>query len=114
MVRILITWAAYSLIIILLSEIIPGIEVSSFGSAMIAIIIIGLVNAVLKPILSFITLPINILSLGLVSLIINALLFMLAGHITPGFSVEGFWSALFGSVLLAVLSIPVNMLSKNK
>ncbi len=106
----LLRWLAYALAIILISYIIPGIEVSGFGSALIAIIIIGLVNAFIRPIVDFITLPINILTLGLFSLIINALLLMLAGYLSPGFEVEGFWSAFFGAILLAILSVPINMI----
>jgi len=108
MVNILLRWLLYSLIIIFIAWLIPGISVSSLQSAFIAIVIIGLINAVIKPLVYLITLPINLLTLGLFSFVINALLLMLAGQLTPGFAVEGFWSALLGSLILSVLSVPVN------
>lgn len=101
-------WFLYSLIILFIAWLIPGISVSGLGSALIAILIIGLINAILKPLVYFVTLPINLLTLGLFSLVINALLFMLAGYLTPGFSVNGFWSALLGSLILSAVSVPVN------
>ena len=101
-------WVLYSLAIMLIAWLLPGISVSSFWAALLVIIIMGLLNMFLRPILLFITLPINFLTLGLFSFVLNALLFMLAGYIAPGFSVDGFWSALLGSLSLALLSIPIN------
>ena len=104
----LLRWLLYSLVILFIAWLIPGISVSGIQSALIAIVIIGLINAILKPLVYLITLPINLLTLGLFSLVINALLFMLAGYLTPGFNVEGFWSALLGSLILSALSVPIN------
>ncbi len=112
MLYMLLRWFLYSLIILFIAWLIPGIHVSGIQSALIAIVIIGLINAVLKPLVYLITLPINLLTLGLFSLVINALLFMLASHLTPGFNVEGFWSALLGSLILSALSIPINKIGK--
>ena len=81
---IILRWLCYALAIIFVSWVIPGIEVSSFLNAMFAVIIIALINTFIKPLLQIITLPVNILTLGLFSLVINALLLMLAGYITPG------------------------------
>lgn len=108
MVYTILRWLLYSLVILFIAWLIPGISVSGIQSALIAIVIIGLINAILKPLVYLIALPINLLTLGLFSLVINALLFMLAGYLTPGFSVEGFWSALLGSLILSALSIPIN------
>lgn len=83
-------------------------EVDNFLSAMFVCIILALVNAFVKPLLQIITLPVTILTMGLFTLVINALMFMLAGWITPGFEVEGFLSALLGSLLLSLFSIGVN------
>ena len=77
-------------------------------SAMFVCIIIALINTFIKPLLQLITLPINILTLGLFSLVINALMLMLAGWIAPGFEVEGFLSALFGSLLLSLFALGVS------
>ena len=101
-------WLLYTLALIFTSWVVPGIEVSSFLNAMFVVVIIALINTFIKPLLQIITLPINILTLGLFSLVINALLLMLAGYITPGFEVEGFLSALFGSLLLSLFALGIS------
>ncbi len=101
-------WVAYSLSIIFVSWVVPGIDVENFISAMLVCIIIALINTFIKPLLEIITFPINILTLGLFSLIINALLLMLAGAIAPGFEVEGFLSAFVGSILLSVFALGIS------
>ena len=108
MINILIRWVVYAILIIFVSWIVPGIEVDNFISAMLLCIIIALINTFIKPLLQLITLPINILTLGLFSLVINALMLMLAGWIAPGFEVEGFLSALFGSLLLSLFALGVS------
>ncbi len=104
----LLRWVIYSLIIVFIAWIIPGIEVESFWAAMLVSVVLALINAFIKPVLEFISIPINFLTLGLFSLVINALLFMLAGAITPGFEVEGFLSAILGSLILALASVGVS------
>lgn len=101
-------WLLYALAIIFVSWVVPGIEVSSFLNAMFVVVIIALINTFIKPLLQIITLPINILTLGLFSLVINALLLMLAGYVTPGFVVDGFLSALIGSVLLSLFALGIS------
>ncbi len=101
-------WIAYSLAIMLIAWIIPGISVSSFWAALLVVVIMGLINMFVRPILTFITLPINFLTLGLFTFVLNALLLMLAGYVAPGFTVNGFLNALLGSLLLSLLSIPIN------
>ncbi len=113
MVRILLRWLVYALLIIFVAWIIPGISVDGFLSALLVAVVIGLINIFVKPILKFLTFPINFITFGLFSLILNALLFMLAGAITPGFEVEGFLSALFGSILLSLLSYGVMRLDNS-
>ena len=78
MINILIRWVVYAILIIFVSWIVPGIEVDNFISAMFVCIIIALINTFIKPLLQLITLPVNILTLGLFSLVINALMLMLA------------------------------------
>lgn len=104
MLTMFLRWIIYALLIIFISWIIPGISVNNFLSAMLACVVIAFVNIFLKPFLELISLPVNILTLGIFSLIINALLFMLIGALTPGFEVDGFWSAFFGSILLSILA----------
>ena len=110
----LLRWFLFALVIMLIAWILPGISVSSIWTALVVVLIIGLINIFIKPILTFITLPINVLTLGLFSLVVNALLFMLVGYLSPGFSVDGFWNALWGSLILAVLSWPINKIGDNQ
>ena len=98
-------WIALALAVMFVGWVIPGITISSFWTAMIASVVIALVNIVIKPILIFLTLPINILTLGLFVLVINALLFMFVAYLVPGVEVDGFWSAFLGALILSLLSI---------
>ena len=105
-----IKWLALSLIIMFIGWIVPGITISSFATALIASIAIAFVNIVIKPVLVILTLPINILTLGLFILVINALLFMFVAYIIPGIEVDGFWSAFIGALLLSILSLGLSWL----
>ena len=103
-------WIALALAVMFVGWVIPGITISSFWTAMIASIVIAFVNVVIKPILIFLTLPINILTLGIFVLVINALLFMFVAHLVPGVEVDGFWSAFLGALILSLLSIGLSWL----
>ena len=92
-----------AVVVLVLSWLLPGIHLSGFGSAVITVAVLAIVNAFLRPIVEFLTLPINILTLGLFSFVINALLIMLVSALVPGFVVESFWWALLFSVLLALV-----------
>ena len=105
---ILVRWICFALALIFTAWLIPGIEVSSFLSAMLACVIIALINTFIKPVIEFISLPLNFLTIGLFSFVINALLLMLAGYITPGFEVEGFLSALLGSIVLSLFALGIS------
>ena len=107
MTKLLIKWVAFAFVVMFVAWLIPGVEVENFLTAMIATVVIVFVNAFIKPILKLLTLPINILSLGLFTLVINALLFMFVAYVVPGVSVDGFLSALLGSIVLAILSVGV-------
>lgn len=104
----LLRWLLFALAIMLTAWLIPGIEVASFPSALLVAVIMALINIFIRPLIVFITLPINLLTLGLFTLVINALLFMLAGYIAPGFAVDGFLSAFLGSIVLAFLGLIIN------
>ncbi|HIU92869.1 MAG: phage holin family protein [Candidatus Gastranaerophilaceae bacterium] len=105
---ILVRWICFALALIFTAWVIPGIEVSSFLSAMFACVIIALINTFVKPVLQLVTLPINFLTVGLFSFVLNALLLMLAGWITPGLEVDGFLSALLGSIVLSIFSVGIS------
>ena len=106
----LLKWLALSLASMFVGWVVPGITISSFVTALVASVVIALVNLVIKPVLVFLTLPINILTLGLFILIINALLFMFVAYLIPGVEVDGFWSAFLGALLLSILSFGISSL----
>ena len=82
----------------------PGIKVTGFGAALIAPIVIGLVNATIGLVLKILTFPLTLLTFGIFLLVINALMLQLASVLVPGFDVAGFWSAFFGAIVLSVVS----------
>lgn len=103
-------WFINAAVLMLIPYLIASVRVDSFGVALLAALVIGLVNAVLRPLAILITLPINILTLGLFIFVINALLFQLAAHLVPGFWVAGFWAAFFGALLYSLISYGVGAL----
>ncbi|OGG08539.1 hypothetical protein A2154_00975 [Candidatus Gottesmanbacteria bacterium RBG_16_43_7] len=95
------------------SYLVTGIQLSNFTSALLAAFFIGIINAVLKPVLMLLTLPINLLTFGLFSFIVNAGLLILASRLTPGFEVMSFSAALIGSLVLSVVSTILNALVRS-
>lgn len=87
-----------------------GISVTSAGVAILAAIILGFINAFLKPFLFFVTLPVNILSLGLFTLVINAFMLKVVDWFLPGFTVKGFLTAIFGALTISVVSTIISLL----
>jgi putative membrane protein len=85
-------------------RLLPGVVIDSFGTSLVVALILSLVNAIIKPVLVILTLPINIMTLGLFSLVINAVMILLVDGMVAGFSVEGFWTALLFSLVLSVIS----------
>jgi putative membrane protein len=100
----LIRWAVLTFTILTISNVVPGVTVDSVWAAIVAAMVLGLVNTLLKPIITFVTFPINLLTFGLFSLVINAGLILLVSDIVPGFEVEGFWIALLFSILFSLAS----------
>ena len=105
MLSLLLRWVLNAAALLAVAYIYPGVQVESFVSAAIAALVLGLVNAVIRPILVLLTLPVTILTLGLFIFVINALLFWFVAEIVKGFSVTGFMAALIGSVLYSVLTL---------
>jgi putative membrane protein len=97
-------WLILTFSIIATSYLIDGIQVSGFVSAFFAAAILGILNAFFRPILLILTLPVNILSLGLFTFVINAIVLMMVSGMISGFEVYGFWSAVFGSLLISLVS----------
>jgi len=101
-------WLTLTVAIILSAYLLDGIRISGFLSAFFAAAILGILNAFFRPIALLLTLPINILSLGLFTFIINALMLKLASGLIPGFDVYGFWTAIFGSLIISIISWLLN------
>ena len=102
--RLLIRWVALTVSILTVSYLLDGIEVSSFWSALFAAAALGVLNAFVRPVLLVLTLPINFLTLGIFTFVINALLLLLVSAIIPGFDVNGFWTAIFGAILISIIN----------
>ena len=94
----------------IVAYIIPGVHVTSWVGALVAAFVLGIVNAILRPILIVLTLPVQILTLGLFTFIINGLLFWWVGHWGIGLVVDGFWTAVLGAIVLGVVSYLLSML----
>ena len=102
--RLLAVWVINALALLLVAYLLKGIHVNVFGSALIAALVLGLVNTLIRPILVILTLPVTLLTLGLFIFIINALLFLFVGNLLAGFQVASFGAALLGSILYSVIS----------
>ena len=103
--RLLLHWIISSVSLIIVAYLLPGIRLDGFGTALLAPIVIGLVNATLGLVLKILTLPLTVLTLGLFWLVVNALMLQLAAYLLPGFSVAGFWWAFFGAIVLSIVSM---------
>ena len=103
--RLLVHWFVSSLSLMIVAYLFPGISLDGAGAAILAPIVIGLVNATVGFFLKIVTLPLTILTLGLFWLVVNALMLQLAGYLVPGFYVAGFWSAFFGAIVLSIVSL---------
>src|SRR4051812_44158402 len=93
-----------ALALMLTAYLLPGFKVSSFGSALIAAFVIGIANAIIRPILLILTLPLNIISLGLFTFVVNGIVLKLCASMVPNFEIEGLGTAILGSVILTLVS----------
>jgi putative membrane protein len=105
---IIIRWLITTLAIVIVPHLISGVRIDSFGTALAAAAILGIFNALVRPILIILTLPLTIVTLGVFILVINALLFQLAGAIVSGLHIDSFWSAFLGSLIVTLVSWCVN------
>jgi putative membrane protein len=103
-VHLIVVWFVSALALWIVAQIIPGIRVRDFGSALIAAAVIAVVNTIAGPVLKFFALPLIFLTLGLFLFVVNAILLKLASVFTPGFEVHGLFSAILGSIVLTVLN----------
>lgn len=100
----ILVWILNAVALLVVAYLLPGITVSSFGAALVAALVLGLLNTVIKPLLILLTLPLTIVTLGLFLLVLNALVFWLAGSILKGFQVDGFWWAVIGAIVYSIVS----------
>src|SRR5687768_18523679 len=110
MLRLLIVWLINTLALAAVAYLMPSVGIASAGAAILAALVLGLVNAIIRPVLVLLTLPVTVLTLGLFIFVINALLFWFVGSILEGFHVQGFWSALIGSILFSIVSWLLSLL----
>src|SRR3989338_11044424 len=98
--KLVLRWLFSAAALMLLPYVIAGISVQSFYSALVAALILGLINSLIRPVLLLLTLPVNVLTLGLFTLVINTFLFWLAATVVKGFNVADFWSAFWGALIM--------------
>ena len=108
MMGLVVRWLVLTVAVVIASYLISGIEVSSFFSAFFAAAILGVLNTFFRPILLILTLPINIITLGLFTFVINAFLLKMVSGVISGFQVHGFWSAVFGALVISVVNWLLN------
>jgi putative membrane protein len=104
MIRLLLVWLINTVALVAVAYLMPSIQVSSFGAALVAALVLGLVNAVVRPVLVLLTLPVTILTLGLFIFVLNGLLFWMVGTWLEGFEVGGFWSGVLGAIVFSLMS----------
>jgi putative membrane protein len=110
---ILITWLINAVALFMLPYLMHSIKVDSFATALVAALILALVNTLIRPVLVLLTLPVTLLTLGLFIFVINGLLFWLVANFVQGFHVAGFWSAVGGAILYSIISWVLSSLLKN-
>ena len=107
--KIIVRWLLLAAALLLVAHLYPGVQVTSFGSAMIAAFVLGLFNTLLRPLLVLLTLPVTILTLGLFLFIINALMFYFAASVLQGLHVNGFAAALIGSLIYSLCGMVIDV-----
>jgi putative membrane protein len=108
MVKLLVKWLLSAAALLFVAYLYSGVQVKTFTAALVAALVIGLLNAVLRPILVVLTLPVTVVTLGLFLFVINALMFWAAAGLLPGFYVNGFLAALIGSLLYSLIGLVID------
>jgi putative membrane protein len=104
LLRLVVVWLINTLALLAVSYLMPSVQVSSFGAALVAALLLGLVNAFVRPLAVLISLPLTVLTLGLFLLVVNAAMLGLTALLVPGFHVAGFWPAFWGAVVVSITS----------
>ena len=112
--RLILRWILNAVALMLIPEVLTSIHVENYAAALLSALLLGFVNAIVRPLLILITLPITILTLGLFTLVINALMFWLVSNLVQGFVVPDFWTAFWGALLYSVLTWMVSLALSDK
>jgi len=107
--KLIIRWLLLAAALLLVAHLYSGVQVASFGSAMIAALVLGLLNTLVRPLLVLLTLPVTLLTLGLFLFVINALMFWAAASVLDGFNVSGFGAALIGSLIYSLAGVVIDV-----
>jgi len=111
MMYLLLNWLLSALSLLIVCHVVPGFQVASFGTALVAALVVGFFNATIGLLLKIVTFPLTIVTLGLFLFVVNALMLMLASKLVEGFSVSSFGSALLGAIVLAVVHLILRRLA---
>lgn len=111
--RMLLNWIMSTIAVAITAYLLPGVVISGFIPALVAALVIGIINVILRPLLIILTLPLTILTLGLFALVINSGLILLAAAIVPGFWVDGFWWALIFSFVLSLVTMGIHAMGRS-
>ena len=111
--RLLLLWILNAVALLAVTYLLPSIQVSGFGTALVAALVLGFINTLVRPVLTILTLPITVLTLGIFYLVLNGLLFWLASALIPGFQVGGFVPAMVGAILYGVIAWALSALIPN-
>ena len=111
--KLILQWLLAACALLLVAYLYPGVQIQNFTSALIAAAVIGLFNALLRPVLVVLTLPVTLITLGLFLFVINALMFWAASGVLGGFHVNGFWAAMIGSLIYSALMLVVDAALKS-
>ena len=114
MTRLLLTWALNAFALFFVMKLVPGIQIDRFSDLLIATLVLGLLNAFLRPLIILLTLPVTVLTLGLFTLVINGVMFSLAAYLVSGFHVSSFGAAFLAALLFSLFSFVLNMLFRTK
>ena len=106
--KLILRWFLLAAALLLVAHLYPGVTVQSFGAAMVAALVLGLLNAIVRPLLVLLTLPVTVLTLGLFLFVINALMFYWAAQLLPGLAVNGFVAALIGSLIYSLCGLVID------
>src|SRR6478752_9280071 len=104
MLRILVVWLINAASLAAVAYLMPSVSIDSPGAALAAALVLGLINALIRPVLVLLTLPVTVLTLGLFIFVINGLLLWFVGSFIHGFTVDGFWAGVFGAIVYSLIS----------